>query len=438
MEHTDRPYTFDRVVRMALSAGVLVATLLLLRYLSDVLIPFVLAVILAYFLNPLVTLFEEKTKRRWAAVAITLGGLATVGIALMAIVVVLGSSQVGRFADDLGKLRADLTASAVLDGVEGPAPAPPTDPAENDPNQEPDSEAGEGGRALPGSSWPIGLRELQAALAEFRDHPGDRPREVRFSLLRQRVAGTVVGRVLESGVSYLESEEFDTWLVGMGKRVAAGGVSVLSFGVQVILVVTALIIVLIYLAFILLDYPAYTANWRSFLPPSYRENIVEFLSEFDFVLRRHFRGQFIVASLTGLLFVIGFSIIGLPMALPLGVFLGVLNMVPYLQAVGLVPAAMLAVLMAIEGNSSITWALAAVGIVFVLVQVVQDFVITPKVMGEMTGLKPAAILLGVFVWGKLLGFLGILLAIPLTCLGIAYYRRYVLMHAPEETRLASG
>jgi predicted PurR-regulated permease PerM len=60
--------------------------------------------------------------------------------------------------------------------------------------------------------------------------------------------------------------------------------------------------------------------------------------------------------------------------------------------------------------------------------VIQDTQITPRVMGKATGLRPIAILLGVFVWGKLLGFLGLILAIPLTCLGIAYYRRYVLMH----------
>jgi len=54
-------------------------------------------------------------------------------------------------------------------------------------------------------------------------------------------------------------------------------------------------------------------------------------------------------------------------------------------------------------------------------------------MGKATGLRPIAILLGIFVWGKLLGFLGLMLAIPLTCLGIAYYRRFVLSHASSMT-----
>ena len=64
--------------------------------------------------------------------------------------------------------------------------------------------------------------------------------------------------------------------------------------------------------------------------------------------------------------------------------------------------------------------------VYATVQVLQDTVIVPRVMGHATGLRPIAILLGVFIWGKLLGFLGLILAIPVTCLGIAYYRRYIL------------
>ena len=68
---------------------------------------------------------------------------------------------------------------------------------------------------------------------------------------------------------------------------------------------------------------------------------------------------------------------------------------------------------------------------FGVVQLIQDGLLTPRIMAGATGLRPVAIMLGVFIWGKLLGFLGLLLAIPLTCLGIAYYRRLVLKHLPD-------
>jgi predicted PurR-regulated permease PerM len=76
--------------------------------------------------------------------------------------------------------------------------------------------------------------------------------------------------------------------------------------------------------------------------------------------------------------------------------------------------------------------------VFAVVQVIQDALIVPRIMGNATGLRPVAILLGVFIWGKLLGFMGLLLAIPLTCLGIAYYRRFVLQHELQETQLTAS
>jgi predicted PurR-regulated permease PerM len=101
-----------------------------------------------------------------------------------------------------------------------------------------------------------------------------------------------------------------------------------------------------------------------------------------------------------------------------------------------VPATFLILLRAIEGDSSIFLSFGLYFAVVAVVQALQDTVVTPRVMGHATGLRPIAILLGVFIWGKLLGFLGLILAIPLTCLGIAYYRRYIL-HKPPYPALTS-
>jgi len=187
--------------------------------------------------------------------------------------------------------------------------------------------------------------------------------------------------------------------------------------------------------FLLLDYPEYARTWSTFLPPPYRDTIVDFLAQFDIALRRYLRGQSVVALIVGALFAGGFVLIGLPMAIPLGLFVGLLNMVPYLQTVGLVPAILLAGLQAVEGDASFAVSVALTLAVFGVIQIIQDALITPRILGDATGLRPLAILLGVFIWGKLLGFLGLMLAIPLTCLGIAYYRRFVLDHAPQQTKL---
>ena len=217
------------------------------------------------------------------------------------------------------------------------------------------------------------------------------------------------------------------------RQLAAGGWTVVLFAANLVLGITGLVLVLVYLIFLLIDYPDYARAWPGFLPPQYRMATVDFFTQFDAAMRQYFRGQSVVALLTGTMYATGFTLIGLPMAVPFGLFIGLLNMVPYLPAVSLLPGLLLAVLRAIEGDAGIAMSIGLLLSVYAVVQVLQDTVITPRVMGHATGLRPIAILLGVFIWGKLLGFLGLILSIPLTCLAIAYYRRYVLMHAPNQS-----
>lgn len=419
MANDETRYTFDRVVRMVLSAATAVTVLVLLRYLSDVLLPFVAAVVLAYLLNPLVTILERKTKRRGLSVAMAIGGLGVVGLAVVAIVVPLMIGQVRHFGDAVEKLRYDLASSvdvAVEPAGESSIPAG-------------GSQADQALRSKSATGW----SELKDGWAKYRSDADDLERSERLANLREAVSGTYVGDLLDRAVQYTESEQFNQLIVDSARRLALGGWTVVTFAVNLVLALTGLIVVLLYLVFLLLDYPEYARTWTTFLPPQYRGTIVDFWAQFEIALRRYFRGQSVVALLTGAMFALGFTIMGLPMAVPLGLFLGLLNMVPYLQTVGLVPAMLLAGLRAVEGDSSFLVSVVLTLLVFTVVQVIQDAFITPRVMGKATGLRPVAILLGIFIWGKLLGFLGLLLAIPLTCLGIAYYRRYVLQHAPQAT-----
>ncbi len=401
-------FTFERVARMTLSVAVLSAIVVLAQYLSDVLIPFAAAVVLAYLLNPLVTLFEHRTRRRGLAVAITLGGLGVLGLAVVAVVVPLMVHQVQRVREDLTKLQRDLTSTTAV--------APVTAPNE---------------AAAPSSSKStIGWTELKEGWRQYRRDAGQRPRGQRLADFRASLSGTYVGNLLEEGIVYSQSDEFRAVLLDFAKKIALGGWSVVTFGINVILGATGLIIVLLYLVFLLLDYPEYARTWPTFLPPQYRQPTVEFISQFDDALRRYFRGQALVSLLTATMVTIGFTVIGLPMAVPFGLFVGLLSMVPYLPAVSLIPGMMLAGLRAIEGDASFLGSVGLTLLVFAVVQVIQDSLVTPRIMGQATGLRPIAILLGVFIWGKLLGFLGLILSIPLTCLAIAYYRRYILLHAP--------
>ena len=135
-----------------------------------------------------------------------------------------------------------------------------------------------------------------------------------------------------------------------------------------------------------------------------------------------------MASCVAVLFTIGFSIIGLPLAILMGIFIGLLNMVPYLQIVGTIPCLLLAGLKALEQGESFLGALGLVLFIFGVVQLIQETLLVPRIQGKAMGLSPSIILLSLSVWGKLLGFLGLILALPLTCLGLTYYRRYILKY----------
>ena len=162
------------------------------------------------------------------------------------------------------------------------------------------------------------------------------------------------------------------------------------------------------------------------------------LGDIEMVMNRYFRGQALVSCIVGALFSIGFLIIGLPMAVVFGIFIGVLNMVPYLQLISIPIAAFLGLILSVNSGTSF-WIIAAeITAVYCIVQGLQDFVITPKIMGKFMGLNPAIIFLSLSVWGSLLGFLGLVIALPLTALIISYYKRYIIDRAvaPDNTPVA--
>jgi len=143
-------------------------------------------------------------------------------------------------------------------------------------------------------------------------------------------------------------------------------------------------------------------------------------------MNTYFRGQALVALCVGILFSIGFLIIDFPMAIGLGLFIGALNMVPYLQIIGFLPTILLAILKAADTGQNFWIIIASALAVFAVVQIIQDTIIVPKIMGKITGLNPAIILLSLSVWGSLMGVLGMIIALPLTTLMLSYYQRFII------------
>ena len=202
--------------------------------------------------------------------------------------------------------------------------------------------------------------------------------------------------------------------------------NIVDNSISLLLGLTVILLIFLYTIFILLDYEKVTQGWYSIIPNKFRPLIVGIMEDIEDGMNRYFRGQALVALLVGILFSIGFVIIGLPMAILFGLFVGLLNLVPYLQTVAFVPGIFLVLMKSIESGSSFGTELIWMLVVFAVVQTIQDMFLVPKIMGKVTGLKPAVILLSLSVWGSLMGMVGLIIALPLTTLIISYYKRFVL------------
>jgi len=366
MIHNDRSFTFDRVVQLALFAGLAWGLVLLLDYLSDVLLPFVIGLVVAYFLDPVTNRVQHVIKQRVLAALFTLVSI-TLAVSLVAWFMV---PMVGNELAQMGRTVSKMAANTEL---------------------------------------------AQAAKEHLPENVWEEMNEI---LKRDDVK------------RYLTSDGAVQMAKDTAKNLLPGAWGVLSGAANVLTFITGILVIMLYVVFLLIDYHNMAARWRDYLPPSIRDEVSGFVEEFIQATNRYFRSQALVACCVAVLFAIGFSTIGLPLAILMGIFIGLLNMVPYLQIVGTIPCLLLAGLKALEQGDNFLGALGLVLLVFGVVQLIQETVLVSRFQGEAMGLSPAIILLSISVWGKLLGFLGLILALPLTCLGLAYYRRYLWKFEP--------
>lgn len=182
----------------------------------------------------------------------------------------------------------------------------------------------------------------------------------------------------------------------------------------------------LYLFFLLLDYDYYTTAWINWLPRTQRNFFRRLSEDLGHNMRGYFRGQALVALSNCVMFTLGFWVIGLPMPLGMGLFVGLISFIPYVQVVGFAPAAVLALMEMSDTGHSFWGLMALVLLVYIVVQVLQDTVFTPRIMGKIMGLSSAMVLLSLSIWSYMAGIIGLIIALPLTTIIFAYYKRYIL------------
>ena len=346
-----RPYTFDRVVRLVLSALGVIGAIWLIDILSSVLLPFVVAWLIAYLLEPLVQYNRKllRVRRRVLPVMIT----------LFECVLLLSAVSV-------------FVVPSVLNEMHHLAGAVTT--------------------------YSVEHNNVSQIPAEIQDY------------IRENIDFVAISK-------QLTGQDWRSLLSTVGSFIAGG--------YDVVMGVFSWFVVLLYIVFIMLDYERLLLGFRHLVPPRYRNVTFGILDDVTRSMNHYFRGQALVASIVGVLFALGFLIIGMPMAIVLGLFIGLLNMVPYLQLISLVPATLLCLVWSVDGGRSFWNLWFSAMAVYIVVQCIQDLFLTPKIMGHAMGLNPALILLSLSIWGTLMGFIGLIIALPLTTLLLAYYDRYI-------------
>ena len=351
-----RKWDIDRITRAVISLSVIVILFLLIRRLSGVLLPFLISLLIAYLLNPLVDFLQHKCRLRFRIIAVVVALLLTMGV-LVGLVAALAAP----ITKEVQQVSADI------------------------------------------SEYVQNFSPNQYLTPEMNEQ------------LRDLMQSIDIKTVLESGEL---QNALKSLLPKMGNWIGSS-LSALA-GLAIVFVC------LLYIIFLLLDFEKIEKNWQRYIPSKYRNGIVMLVNDLATNMNAYFRGQAVIAAIVGVLFAIGFQIIGLPLGIVIGLFIGVLNLVPYMQTLGIPICVLLGLLQSYETGRPIWLVMLLIAIVFIVVQTIQDMVLTPKIMGNVTGMGPAWILLSLSIWGSLLGVIGMIIALPITSLLISYYKRFVL------------
>ncbi|HEU0033686.1 MAG TPA: AI-2E family transporter [Kofleriaceae bacterium] len=188
-------------------------------------------------------------------------------------------------------------------------------------------------------------------------------------------------------------------------------------------VLAELLLVPVFAFYFLVDWPNLLRRIEHAIPPRRRSVVRDLAREIDRVIANWVRGQGIVTSILAVLYAIGFTIVGMPLSVPIGLLVGVLTIIPF---VGTFVGASIAALVTVAGGGG-THTLGGVAAVIIVLHLLEAGVLTPKIVGHRVGLSESGALLAVVAGGKLLGFVGVVLAVPIAAT-VAVLARYAFRY----------
>ena len=351
VQETQHFWNIDRIMKLIIGLAIATVLILLIRYLSDVLLPFFVACFIAYMLQPLVEFNRRLIHEKGRVISSILSVLEV--LAVVAGITYLFLPNVIKELDVMNGIIHDVTS---------------------------------GRRPIPKEYTDI-INWVQSHL---------KPDDIKSQLSELHISSLI-----------------------------SKGTSLLNESISVILDVLEWALTVIYVMFILIDYPQISRGFKLIIPHQYRADAMVVVREVQSSMNRYFRGQGIVALGAMVLYCIGFSIVGLPLAIPMGILVGVLYMIPYFQYVTLIPVAIICAIFSLNGSVSFLSLFGSCLLVYLVSQSICDYILTPHIMGKEMGMNAALILLSLSIWGSLLGIIGMIIALPVSSLLMAYYERYI-------------
>ena len=255
----------------------------------------------------------------------------------------------------------------------------------------------------------------------FTPENAARQREVlrRYSPALERVAGDKIEQFLSSpGTFYSENLAGSSTGVDADGNVAAGGTGAGSMFSSVLSSSLDLLLVPFFVFYILIDFQQWRVSLEELIPPRFREPFKLLFDESGRILESYVRGQLLIGAIMAVCYAVGFYFLGVPAWAGIAMIAGLLNAIPY---VGTILGIVLAGGFTFAGGGGV-WDIAAVLGVFVAVQSLEGYVLTPKILGERLNLHPMAVFLGLLIGGKLFGLLGVILAIPAIAIGKVFLK----------------
>lgn len=355
---SSRPYTFDRVVRLVITLAIIAGIVWLINVLKDVLLPFCLACLISYFLEPFVQFNRRLLHLKGRVVAIF--------VTLFETTMFIG-------------ILCYFFIPSIIDEV----------------------------------------HQMGELLDKYSANSHNLPfvPEAVHDFINKNINSEQISQLLEG--QHIET------LISKGSSFISGSLGFLFHALEWLLT-------FIYVIFILLDYERLMVGFKLLVPPKYRRLAYKVGNDIKNSMNRYFRGQALIAACAAVFYCIGFSIVGIPMAMVLGIVVGVLYMIPYFQYVTLIPVILICMITSMGGDSNFWTLFGECILVYVVSQSICDYVLTPKIMGKAMGLNPAIILLSLSVWGTLLGLIGMIIALPLTTLCLAYYEEYIIKRGSSD------